>query len=94
MSQPTATSQSIDVLKQSCPAIAVKVPLALALIEEIDQARGKVPRSAYLAGVIDAAMTREHPHMPDTPAGEDWIDSMAVRRYAQRRHSIEIERGR
>jgi len=53
-----------------------------------------VSRSTYLPQVIDAAMTREAPHLPDTPAGADPIDSMADRRYQHHDRSLELAEGR
>ncbi len=95
MSQPTHASssqaQSIDALKQSCPATKVTTTLPLALVEEIDQLRGHVPRSAYLALIVNAAMTRPDPYLPHTAADEDLLDSLAARRYAQHVRSIQLE---
>jgi len=91
-SHPLNTTTAIDVLSERCPTARVKTRLKLALLEEIDQARGSVARSEYLAMIIDAAMTRTEPHLPDPQAGEDPIDKMAARRYRQHVASVEINR--
>ena len=52
--------------------MSTKLPLAL--IEEIDQARGSVSHSDYLRMVISAAMTHSHPHLPGPEAGENVIE--------------------
>lgn len=44
------------------PTARASAELLLALVEEIDQARGNVSRGRYLQMVINAAMTREQPH--------------------------------
>ncbi len=85
---------AIDVVRQRCPTARVSTVLPLALIEELDRARGFVSRSTYLAQVMDAAMTREAPRPPDTAAGADLIDSMADRRYRQHVRSLELAEGR
>lgn len=87
-----STAGPIDVLRQACPTARVSVALSLALLEEIDHARGHVPRGTYLAQIIDAAMTRPKPHLPDSAAGEDLIDTLADRRYHQHVRSIELKR--
>ena len=68
----------VDVLAQPCPTARVETRLPLTLVEQIDGARGQLPRAGYLAIVIEAAMTREHPQLPDD-GGEDgeWIDELA-----------------
>ena len=91
-SHPLNTTPAIDVLSGRCPTARVETRLKLALLEEIDQARGSVARSEYLAMIIDAAMTQEEPHLPDPRAGEDLIDKMAARRYRQHVASVEINR--
>ena len=60
----TANEPPIDVLKDPCPTARMSTKLPLALIEEIDQARGSVSRSDYLRMVISAAMTHSDPHPP------------------------------
>ncbi|MGI8412373.1 MAG: hypothetical protein ACR2LV_05475 [Solirubrobacteraceae bacterium] len=95
MSQRTRSAdEPINVLRKACPTAKVSLPLPLALIEEIDQARGQVPRSTYLAMVIDAALTREDPHLPQTSAAQHWIDAMASRSYRRHVRSIALERAR
>jgi len=93
-SHPLNTTTAIDVLSERCPTARIETRLKLALLEEIDQARGSVARSEYLAMIIDAAMTRTEPepHLPDPQAGEDLIDKMAARRYRQHVASVEINR--
>jgi hypothetical protein len=88
----TASEPPIDVLKDPCPTARVSSELPLALIEEIDQARGTVSRSDYLRMVISAAMTRSHPHLPAPPTGEDLIDALARRSYRQHVRSVELAR--
>jgi hypothetical protein len=68
-------------------AVATRLPLAL--IEQIDELRGRVSRSAYLAMVVDAAMTRAEPHLPEGGADRRWLEQMAGRRYRQHVRSIE-----
>jgi len=46
------------------PTARVKTRLARALIEQIDQARGSLARSEYLAMISDAEMTHQEPHLP------------------------------
>jgi hypothetical protein len=82
----------IDVLGEPCPVARIETKLPLALIEDIDQARGPVSRLNCLAMVIDAAMTRPHPHLPEAPVGGDAIDALARRRYRQHVRSIELKR--
>jgi len=79
------------VLSGPCPTARVQARLPLALIEQIDQTRGHVSRSAYLATVVDAAMSRSHPHLPEgaTTSGE-WSDRLAERRHQQHVRSIEL----
>lgn len=57
----------------------VSAELDVELVEAIDERRGPVARSTYLEQVLEAAMTREHPHLPDgwTPEHE------AEKRYAR-----------
>ena len=82
----------IDVLAEPCPTAPVRTRLSLALIEQLDQARGHLPRSAYLTLVIDVAMTRPEPHLPETGANTDWLDAAAKRRHRQHVRSIELAR--
>jgi hypothetical protein len=88
----TPNEPPIDVLNDPCPTARVTSELPLALIEEIDQARGSVSRSDYLRMVISAAMTHSHPHLPGPEAGEDVIDALARRRYRQHVRSVELAR--
>jgi hypothetical protein len=81
----------IDVLAEQCPVARIETKLPLALIEDIDQARGPVSRLNYLAMVIDAAMTRPHPHLPEASVGRDAIDALARRRCRQHVRSIELK---
>ncbi len=90
----TPNEPPIDVLNDPCPTARVTSELALALIEEIDQARGSVSRSDYLRTVISAAMTYSHPHLPEPPTGEDVIDTLARRSYRQHVRSVELARAR
>jgi len=90
----TTPGNAIDVVRQRCPTARVSTVLPLALIEELDRARGFVSRPTYLAQVIDASMTREAPHLPDTAAGADLIDSLADRRYRQHIRSLELAEAR
>jgi hypothetical protein len=90
----TASEPPIDVLNDLCPTARVSSELPLALIEEIDQARGSVSRSEYLRMVISAAMTRSDPHLPGPPTGEDVIDTLARRGYRQHVRSVELARAR
>jgi hypothetical protein len=89
---PKTTDTAIDVIRQQCPTARVETTLPLALLEELEHARGTVPRSTYLAQIIDAAMTRRNPHLPDVADGTDLIDALASRRYRQHVRSIEIDR--
>jgi hypothetical protein len=89
---PRTIDVAIDVIRQQCPTARVETTLSLALIEELDQRRGQVARSTYLAQIIDAAMTREHPHLPDVPVGKNPMDALASRRYREHVRSIEIQR--
>jgi len=89
----SSATEPIDVLSQTCPTARISLELPLALLEEIDHAHDQVPRSTYLAQIIDAAMTRPAPHLPDHPPKEDLIDALADRRYRQHVRSIEIDRG-
>ena len=57
----TPNEPPIDVLNDPCPTARVSTELPLALIEEIDQARGNVSRSDCLRTVISAAMTHSSP---------------------------------
>jgi len=90
----TTPEGAIDVVRQGCSTARVSTVLPLALIEELDCARGFVSRSVYLAQVIDAATTHEAPHLPDSAAGADPIDSLADRRYWQHVRSLELAEGR
>lgn len=90
----TTPGGAVDVMRQRCPTARVFTVLPLALIEELCRARGFVSRSIYVAQLIDAAMTREAPHLPDIPAGADLIDSLADRRYRQHVRSLELAEGR
>ena len=96
-SQPTHSPKTIDtaidVIRQQCPTGRVETTLPLALIEELDRRCHPIPRSTYLAQIIDAAMTRRTPHLPDVAEGTDLIDALASRRYRQHVRSIEIQRG-
>jgi uncharacterized protein YwbE len=84
----------IDVLAERCPTAGVQTRLSLALIEQIDQARGPLARGVYLAVVIDAAMTREHPHGIDSAeADPGWVERLAVRRYRQHVRSVRLAKG-
>ena len=47
------------------PAARVSAVLPLALVEQIDHARGNVSRGRYLQMVINAPMTREQPASED-----------------------------
>jgi hypothetical protein len=89
---PKTIDSAIDVIRQQCPTARVETTLSLALIEELDQRRGPVPRSTYLAQIIDAAMTRRDPHLPNVAEGTNLIDALASRRYRQHVRSIEIQR--
>jgi len=95
-SQPTHSPKTIDtaidVIRQQCPTGRVETTLPLALIEELDRRCHPIPRSTYLAQIIDAAMTRRDPHLPDVAEGTDLIDALAARRYRQHVRSIEIDR--
>lgn len=94
MTHPATTRppREIDVIREQCPTARVFTMLPLALIEELDHTRGSLPRSSYLAQIIDAAMTREAPHLPDVADGADLIDALAERRYRQHARSIELSR--
>lgn len=82
-------SREIDVIREQCPTAQVTTTPSLALIEELDRTRGSLPRSTYLAQIIDAAITREAPHLPDVA---DLIEALAERRYGQHVRSIELSR--
>ncbi|MDQ6807548.1 MAG: hypothetical protein M3065_21940 [Actinomycetota bacterium] len=90
--EPDRIDAAIDVIRQQCPTGRVATTLPLALIEELDERRGTLARSTYLEEVIDAAMTRRHPHLPDVADGKELIDAIASRRYRQHVRSIEIDR--
>jgi len=96
-SQPTHSPKTIDtaidVIRQQCPTGRVETTLPLALIEELDRRCHPIARSTYLAQIIDAAMTRRDPHLPDVAEGTNLIDALASRRYRQHVRSIEIQRG-
>jgi hypothetical protein len=92
LTSSTPGNGPIDVLAEPYPTARTHAALSLALIEEIDQARGAVPRSRYLAHVIDAAMTRTEPRIPDVADGEKLTDALADRRYRQHVRSIELRR--
>jgi hypothetical protein len=89
---PRMIAAAIDVIRQQCPTARVETTLPLALIEELDECRGAVPRSTYLVQIINAAMTREDPHLIEVPEGKHLIDELASRRYRQHVRSIEIAR--
>jgi len=91
-STPREIDAPIDVIRQPIPTSRVEITLPLALIEELEQRRGPVPRSTYLALIIDAAMTREEPHLPAVTDGADIVDALADRRYRQHVRSIELSR--
>jgi hypothetical protein len=83
----------IDVLAGRCPTAVVRTRLSLALIERIDQAGGLLPRGVHLAIVIDAAMTREHPHLIDgAQSDRAWVERLAVRRYQQHVRTVQLAR--
>jgi hypothetical protein len=90
---PKTIDTAIDVIRQQCPTARVETTLPLALIEELDRRCHPSSRSTYLAQIIDAAMTRRDPHLPDVAEGTDLIDALASRRYRQHVRSIEIQRG-
>jgi hypothetical protein len=90
---PKTIDAAIDVIRQQCLTARVETTLPLALIEEFDRRCQAIPRSTYLAQIIDAAMTRRNPHLPDVVEGTDLIDALASRRYRQHVRSIEIDRG-
>ena len=96
-SQPTHSPKTIDtaidVIRHQCQTARVETTLPLALIEELDRRCHPIPRSTYLAQIIDAAMTRRDPHLPDVAEGTNLIDALASRRYRQHVRSIEIQRG-
>ena len=96
-SQPTHSPKTIDtaidVIRQQCPTGRVETTLPLALIEELDRRCHPIARSTYLGQIIDAAMTRRDPHLPDVAEGTNLIDALASRRYRQHVRSIEIQRG-
>ena len=54
-----------DCYRNLRPTARVSAELPLALVEEIDQARGNVSCGRYLQMVINAAMTREQPPSED-----------------------------
>ena len=89
---PKTIDMAIDVIRQQCPTGRVETTLPLARIEELDRRCHPIPRSTYLAQIIDAAMTRRTPHLPDVAEGTDLIDALASRRYRQHVRSIEIDR--
>jgi hypothetical protein len=89
---PKTIDTAIDVIRQQCPTARVETTLPLALIEELDRRCHPIPRSTYLAQIIDAAMTRRNPHLPDVAEGTDLIGALASRRYRQHLRSIEIDR--
>ncbi len=89
---PKIIRAAIDAIREQCPTARVETTLPLALIEELDQRRHSIARSTYLAQIIDAAMTREDPHLPEVADGENLIDALASRRYRQHVRSIEIQR--
>ncbi len=91
-SAPRESDAPIDVIRQPIPTSRVEITLSLALIEELEQRRGPVPRSTYLALIIDAAMTREEPHLPAVIDGADIVDALADRRCRQHVRSIELSR--
>jgi hypothetical protein len=88
----TTSPGEIDVIRQECLTARVSTALPLALIEELYGRRGRVPRSTYLAQVIDAAMMHKAPHLPDVADSADLIESLAERRYRQHVRSIELSR--
>ena len=90
---PKTIDTAIDVIRQQCPTGRVETTLPLALIEELDRRCHPIARSTYLAQIIDAAMTRRDPHLPDVAEGTNLIDALASRRYRQHVRSIEIQRG-
>ena len=89
---PKTIDTTIDVIRQQCPTARVETTLPLALIEELDRRCRPIARSTYLAQIIDAAMTRRTPHLPDVAEGTNLIDALASRRYHQHVRSIEIDR--
>ena len=89
---PREIDSAMDVIRQPLPTSRVETTLPLAPIEELDHRRGPVPRSTYLAQIIDAAMTRKEPHLPAAGDGADVVDVLADRRYHQHVRSIELSR--
>lgn len=85
-------SREIDVIREQCPTAQVTTTVSLALLEELDRTRGSLPRSTYLAQIIDAAITLQAPHLPDVAESADLIDALAERRYGQHVRSIELSR--
>jgi membrane protein YdbS with pleckstrin-like domain len=56
----TTSPRAIDVLRHECSTARVSTVLPLALIEELDRARGSLRRSTYLAQVIDTLASRRY----------------------------------
>jgi hypothetical protein len=77
----TPTSPQRDVLDVDPRELrdTIRISIDRELVDELDRRRTGVSRSAYLEMLLSAALTREHPHLPD-----DWTPERAAeQRYAR-----------
>lgn len=82
---------NIDVFVRRVPCATVTIALPLALIEEIDRAASEreVERASYIRQLLDSAMTRADPHLPEVEPAR-LVQFLVDRRREQLERSTEL----